>query len=142
MIEEIKKRPKAVVGVMVFRDGKVLIGKRRETASHGKGEYSFPGGHMESGEEFEEALRRETLEESGIKIKNIRFSCVANIKMYNVVLTGFIADWESEESKSFKEENIGEWQWCSLNNLPNPIFYPTEVLIDSYKTEKNYYDKE
>ena len=32
--------------------------------------YQFPGGHLENGETFEECLKREVLEETGIKITN------------------------------------------------------------------------
>jgi 8-oxo-dGTP diphosphatase len=147
MAEEKKKRPKAVVGVLIFKTGKVLIGKRRGTATHGSGEYSFPGGHIEDRESFEQSVLREISEEAGseIKIKNLKFQCIANIDKYKdhqVVLVGMTADWENGEPKSTPEENIGEWEWCDLNNLPSPLFYPTEILIDSYKTGKNYYDKE
>lgn len=145
MSEEKKKRPKACVGVMIFKDGKVLIGKRREMATHGKGEYSFPGGHMEANESFKESSEREVLEEAGIKIKNLKFQCLINIDKYKnhqAILAGMIAEWESNEPRSLQDEKIGEWNWCDLNNLPSPLFYPTEVLIDSYKTGKNYYDKE
>jgi len=144
MTDEIKNI-KPCVGVMVFKDGKILVGKRKATASHGAGEYSFPGGRMEFDESFEECIVRETLEESGIEIKNIKFQCVANINKYEifqVILIVFIADWESGEPKSFENEKIGDWNWCDLDNLPSPLFYPTKVIIDSYKTGKNFYDKE
>ncbi len=36
---------KVGVGVMVFKDGKVLMTKRQ--GSHGAGEHSFPGGHLD-----------------------------------------------------------------------------------------------
>jgi len=126
---------------MIFKEGKVLIGKRRKTTSHGVGEYSFTGGHMEFNESFEKSIKRETMEESGINIKNIRFSCIVNIAMYNVVLIGLIADWEKGEPRSLPEENIGGWEWYDLGNFPSPLFYPTEILIDSYKTGRNYYDE-
>lgn len=145
MSEEKKKRPKAVVGVMIFKEDKVLIGRRKDTASHGAGEYSFPGGHIEEAESFKEASEREIKEEAGIEIKNLKFLCVANfdkIKNFQGVLVGFIAEWESGEPKSFPEENIGDWNWYDLENLPSPLFEPTAILIDSYKTGKNYYDKE
>lgn len=142
MSEGKEKRPNAVMGVMIFKDEKILIGKRKNTASHGQGEYSFPGGHIEFGESFVDAIKRETLEESGVEIKNIKFLCIANISMYNKVLVGVTADWDKEEPVTLKEENIGDWQWYDINNLPSPLFYPTGVLIDSYKTGKNYYDKE
>lgn len=139
---EKQKRPQAVVGVMIFKDGKILIGKRKDTASHGKNEYSFPGGHMEFGESFLEAIKRETFEESGIEIKEIKFLCVANIIEYNKVLVGVLANWEKGELVTNIDENIGDWQWLDIDNLPEPLFYPTKVLIDSYKTGKNFYNKE
>jgi 8-oxo-dGTP diphosphatase len=142
-MEQENKGPKTAVGVIIFKEGKVLIGKRRETASHGSSEYCFPGGHMEANESFEECAKRETLEESGIEIKNLKFLCVANIdkfKNHQVVLIGMMADWGSKEPQSFPDENIGDWRWCDLDKLPSPLFYPTEIVIKSYKTGKNYFD--
>lgn len=143
MEEQKQKRPKACVGVMVWKDGKVLLGKRK--GSHGNGEYSFTGGHLEFGESFEECAKRETKEEAGIEIKNLKFLSVANILRHEGrqdVLVSFTADWESGDFINNPNEKIGEWSWYSLDELPKPLFYPTEVLIDSYKTGKNYYDKE
>lgn len=141
--KEDRKKIKACVGVMVFKDGKILMGKRR--GSHGNGEYSFTGGHLEYGESLEICVRRETEEESGIKIKNIKFLSVANILKHENrqdILVNFTADWESGQEISKSDEKIGDWGWYSLDNLPSPIFYPSQILIDSYKTGKNFYDKE
>ena len=142
-MQEKEKRPKACVGVMIFKDGKVLMGKRK--GSHGNGEYSFTGGHIEFKESFECCAKRETLEEAGIEIDNIKFLCIANIDRHESrqdMLLGLTADWESGEPRINEDEKIIDWDWYSLDNLPSPIFYPAEVLIDSYKTGKNYYDKE
>lgn len=141
MNEEKKKRPVATVAVVILKEGKVLIGKRKDTASHGKGEYSFPGGHIEFGESFEEAVKREAFEESGVEIKNIQFLSVVNVDLYNKVLIGVTADWDKGEIITRPEENIGDWQWLDVNDLPSPLFYPTEVLVDSYKSGQKYYDK-
>jgi 8-oxo-dGTP diphosphatase len=79
-MENKKQRPKVGIGVMVLKDGKVLLGKRK--GSHGIGEYSIPGGHLEHMESFEECAKRETLEETGIEVRNVRFVYLGNIKEY------------------------------------------------------------
>jgi len=138
-----QKRPKACVGVMIFKEGKVLMGKRR--GSHGHGEYSFAGGHIEFGESFEDCAKRETMEEAGIEIQNITFLCLANIQRHEGrqdMLLGVKTDWKSGEPKTDENEKIEDWDWYDLNNLPSPIFYPAEVIFDSYKSGKNYFDIE
>lgn len=98
-------RPRVGVGVMIFKNGKILLHKRR--GSHGEGEHSFPGGHLEYMESFEECARRETKEEAGIEIKNIRFQYLANVKEYtpkHYVHVGLVADWLSGEPKVMEPE--------------------------------------
>lgn len=58
---------KVGIGVMIWKDGKVLLGKRK--GSHGEGTYAFPGGHMEYMESFTDCVKRELEEECGLKIK-------------------------------------------------------------------------
>ncbi len=133
---------KVGIGVMIFKDGKVLLKKRK--VSHGTGEYSFPGGHLEYLESFEECARRETREESGIEIKNIRLNYLANIKIYNpkhYVDIGLIADWESGEPQVLEPEKNESWEWYDIDQLPEPLFQPCILALESYKTGKiNYYD--
>ena len=69
MKEEI---PRVGIGVMIFKDNKVLFGKRK--GSHGEGEYAFPGGHLDYMETIEDCAKRETFEETGIEIENISCS--------------------------------------------------------------------
>ena len=60
------QRPGVGVLVILKYNDKVLLGKRK--GSHGHGEWSFPGGHLELNEEIEECGKRELLEETGINI--------------------------------------------------------------------------
>jgi 8-oxo-dGTP diphosphatase len=55
---------KVVAGVLE-RNGSILIGQRKSTAKHAL-KWEFPGGKVEVGEAFEDALRRELREELGI----------------------------------------------------------------------------
>ena len=134
-------RPKVGIGVMILKDGKVLLGKRK--GSHGAGEYSWPGGHFEYMESFEQCAKREVMEETGMEIQNVRFLRLLNLKDYapkHYVDIGMIADWKSGEPKDIESEKIGEWQWYDMNNLPSPIFKGIDSYFEAYKTGKNYFD--
>jgi 8-oxo-dGTP diphosphatase len=117
------QRPKVGVGVMIWKDGKILLGKRK--GSHGDGEFSFPGGHLEYMESFADCARREVNEECGIEIENIRFQYLANVTKYipkHYVHIGLVADWKSGEQKILEPEKCKSWGWYNMDNLPHPMF--------------------
>ncbi len=120
---------KVGVGVMVFKDGKVLMGKRK--GKHGSGEYAWPGGHLEYMESFVDCAKREVFEECGIKIKNIRFLRLLNMKKYNkhYVDIAMVSEWESGELELKEPEKCEGWDWYEMNKLPQPVFAPIETFL-------------
>lgn len=60
----------AMKGLIVDSEGRVLI--IREAATYGdgtqRGRYHLPGGRLEPGENFEDGLRREIREETGLEV--------------------------------------------------------------------------
>ena len=129
------------VGVMIFKDGKVLLGKRK--GSHGAGEYSFTGGHLDYMESFEDCARRETKEEAGVEIENVSFQCLSNITAYapkHYVHIGLIADWKSGVPEVMEPEKCESWGWYSLDALPEPLFEVTKRSLEFYKTKVIYQD--
>ncbi len=134
-------RPKVGVGVMILKEGKVLLGKRK--GAHGGGEYAFPGGHLEYGESFESCAKRETLEECGVEVGDVRFQVLANVTKYapkHYVHIGVEADWMHGEPKVLEPEKSESWNWYDLDNLPEPMFEMCRLSIESHKTGRNYYD--
>ncbi len=145
MTNEQDQRPKVGVGVMIFKDGKVLMTKRK--GSHGAGEYSFPGGHLEYMESFEECATRETNEECGLEIKNLKFMYLTNVTKYapkHYVHVGMMAEWASGEPQIMEPEKAESWNWYDLNELPEdgPLFEFCKLAFDSYKTGRTYYSSE
>lgn len=131
---------KVGIGILVFKDGKVLLGKRKE--SHGKGEYASPGGHLEFGESVEECIKRECLEEAGIKIKNVKFLRFSNMRKYgkHYADIGLTADWESGEPKALEPHKMEKWDWYELNNLPKPLFGHITDSFEALNSGKNFFD--
>lgn len=135
-----KPRPKVGIGVLVFKKGQVLLGKRK--GSHGKGEYAFPGGHLEFGESIEECARRECKEEAGIEIKNVKFIRLSNLKKYDkhYVDIGIMAEWASGRPKRMEPGKSGNWDWYDMENLPRPLFGVIEQTLEALKTGRNFFD--
>ena len=136
-----KLRPVVGIGVMIIKDEKVLLGKRK--GSHGEGEYCFPGGHLEYMESFVGCVVREVREEAGIEISNVRFLRLYNEKEYvpkHYVNIAFVADWESGVAKVCEPDKLESWGWYDMDNLPVPLYATIPSLIESYKSGKNFYD--
>lgn len=124
---------------MIMKNGQVLLGQRKN--AHGAGEYSFAGGHLEYMESFEECAVRETKEECGLEITNIRFQLLANLKVYapkHYVHIGLVAEWLKGEPQVLEPDRMVDWQWYDLDNLPQPIFLGTKIIIDSFKSGQHY----
>jgi len=120
-------RPGTGVAVIIWKDDKFLVYQRH--GSHGDGTWSIPGGHIEIGEELEDAVRRETLEEVGVELDNIRFLAVTNDifpgdnKHY--VSVWFEADLSEGQTPVSKEpDKIGDIGWATFDTVPQPRFEP------------------
>lgn len=134
-------RPLVGIGIMILKEGNALVGKR--LSSHGTGEYSFPGGHLEYMEGFEECALREIAEECGVKVKNVRFLVLTNTRVYapkHYVHIGFVADWESGEPQVLEPDKCESWAWYPLDALPTPLFATIPDMLDAYRGGPYYRD--
>ena len=57
-----------VAAIILREDHAFLVEKRRDDDDSDPGFVAIPGGHVEAGESFDEALKREMKEELGIKV--------------------------------------------------------------------------
>jgi mutator protein MutT len=63
------EQPLTGVGAIIFRGAEVLLVKRGQAPS--RGEWSVPGGLVELGENLDQSIRREVMEEVGLEVKVI-----------------------------------------------------------------------
>ena len=131
MSENKIERPVVGVGVCIIRNAGVLLGKRK--SSHGEGCWSFPGGHLEINESWEQCAEREAFEETGIKIKNLRFAAVTNDifadEGRHYITIFILADHDSGEVILKEPDKCSGWKWFGWDNLPEPLFLPVRNLI-------------
>lgn len=123
--------PKIGIGVIVIKDEKILLGKRKN--SHGAGDWSFPGGHLEFKESWQDCAKREVLEETGITIKNIKFATATNDifeKENKHYVTIFMkAEYDSGQLQIMEPDKCDEWNWFDWQQLPGPLFVPIQNLL-------------
>ncbi|MCK4730720.1 MAG: NUDIX domain-containing protein [Candidatus Aenigmarchaeota archaeon] len=128
---DVKPKVGVGVGVIIIKDNKILLGRRKNAL--GAGTWQSPGGHLEFNETYEECAERETMEEAGIKIKNIRFFTATNDifdkdnKHYVTIF--MVSEYDSGEVKIMEPDRCENWNWFDWNNLPQPLFIPVQNLI-------------
>ena len=141
-----KKKVGAGLGVILEKDSMILLGLRHpdpdkaDSAFRSAGEWCLPGGKLDWGETFEEGAIREVKEETGIVIRNPQVISVHNFKNEHAhfMTVGLKADeWEGEASVMEPDE-ITEWKWFDINNLPKPFYFPSFGVIENFLQKKFY----
>jgi len=122
----------------VMRRGRVLLGRRR--GSHGEGHYAAPGGHIEFGESFEQAARREVREETGLEIADLKLLSVGNYVFKredgerHYIDVDFVCEAPAGEPQLAEPEKCDGWGWYDLDDLPRPLFVVTRRMIESLRS--------
>lgn len=125
-----KNIPRVGVGVLVIKNGLVLLGKRKN--AHGHNTWNFPGGHLEKNESWEDCARREVAEETGTTIKQIHFITATNdifVDEGKHYITIFMcAQHKAGVPKILEPNKCETWEWFSWDKFPQPLFLPIKNL--------------
>jgi 8-oxo-dGTP diphosphatase len=112
--------PTHVAAIAALRNGKLLMGKRRDN-----GKWNAPGGHVEKGESPLEAAHRELHEETGLKVGPgaMRFHGTTKVKDGKVHVHAFRAFVGGDEphAKNDPDKEMSEYRWVDPKNLPEDI---------------------
>ncbi len=143
-----KKIIGAGFGVILLDDNKILLGRRHvdpdkaDSAFRSAGEWCLPGGKLDWGESFEEGAIREVKEETGIDIEEPQVISVHNCRNEHAhfVTIGLIAKKWKGEAVVIEPDEITEWRWFSVDDLPYPRYFPSFEVIENY-LQKSFYIK-
>lgn len=137
----IGNKPLMLVGtsVIAFKDGMILLQKRADN-----GQWSYPGGCMEMGEDTEDSARREFKEETGLIAQELKlFGVFAGEKRHYTYPNGhevYIADvvytcTDYVDSGDTHDNEVLEVKWFPINELPLDLTSTTEDIIKKFISE-------
>lgn len=125
-------------GVIVHKDGKILLQKRADT-----GDWGYHGGAMEPGETFEEVVQRELFEETGLSVKaqdlqffglyagDFRYIDYPNgDRVYAPAVVFHAEDFEGELRA--QAEEVAELRWFDFEALPEAIFPANRPILEEF----------
>ncbi len=138
MKREYPSRPIVGVGGVVIRDNSVLLIRRgREPL---KGEWSIPGGMLELGESLTDGVKREILEETGLKVRPLEALTVFDRVQkngerirYHYVIVDYVCRPAGGRLKSGSD--VLDARWVERDELPRYKITPkaAAVIADAFK---------
>ena len=93
--------------------------------------YALVAGFNEIGESIEDTVRREVLEETGLRVRNLRFYRSQPWVFTDSLLMGFFADLEGSDTIRIQESELAEAGWFHRSEIPDdhsPISLTGEMI--------------
>ncbi|XLM19642.1 NAD(+) diphosphatase, partial [Chromobacterium piscinae] len=100
--------------VLVHRGRELLLARSPHFTP---GVYSALAGFVEPGETLEECVHRETWEEVGIKVKNLRYAFSQSWPFPHSLMLAFTAEYDSGDIRP-QEGEIEDAGWFDIDALP------------------------
>lgn len=100
--------------VLVHREGKILLARNVNARD---GLYACLAGFIEAGETAEHAVMREVMEETGLRIRNLRYFGSQSWPFPAQLMFAYTAEYESGEL-SLQADEIADAGWYDPLNLP------------------------
>ena len=108
-----KISPAVIVGV---RNGNRLLMSKYAGGTARR--YALIAGFAEIGETLEETVKREVMEEVGLKVKNIEYYKSQPWSLSSSLLMGFYCDLEGSDQIVLEEDELSEAEWFERDDIP------------------------
>lgn len=106
--------PAVIVGII---DGNRILVSKYAGREYKK--YALIAGFAEIGETIEETVKREVMEEVGLKVKNIRYYKSQPWGFTDTLLLGFFCDLDGDGTICLDEEELALAQWMEREDIPD-----------------------
>lgn len=115
--------------VAITNGDKVVMSRYRVSSNPYRG-YALIAGFVEIGETFEDTVRREVMEEVGLKVKNIRYYKSQPWAFSDTEMIGFFAELDGDDDTIvLQEDELSEAGWFTREGIPD------ETVMNSIGSE-------
>ena len=97
--------------------------------------YALVAGFNEIGESIEETVHREVLEETGVRVKNLKFYKSQPWVFTDTLLFGFYAELDGSDRVTVQESELSEATWVDRHDVPEDTtgFSLTAEMIEQFR---------
>ena len=103
-----------IITVVSRADGKILLAKHVQRNTN---IYACIAGFIEAGETVEHAVAREVMEETGLKVKNIRYYGSQSWPFPSQLMLGFTAEYDGGDIH-LQADELADAKWFDRNDCP------------------------
>ncbi|MGG4606346.1 NUDIX domain-containing protein [Paenalcaligenes sp. Me131] len=128
------KNIQAACGAVIINNNNILLLKRKKNPE--SNHWGIPGGKIDWMEKIEDAVTRETLEETGLQLTSLYL--LVNVNHFDSErnehwLAGvYLATSYLGEAHLQEPEKHAELGWFPLDNLPTPLTQATQQAVAAY----------
>ncbi len=92
--------------------------------------YALVAGFAEIGETIEDTARREVMEETGLKIKNLQYYKSQPWSFTDTLLMGFFAEVDGSRKITLQRSELSVGKWCTRDEIPedNGVSLTSEMM--------------
>ena len=131
--------PVPAANAAVMKEGKILL-TRRAANIREPGKWCIPGGHVEVGETWWDAMVREVFEEVGLKVKQASLLGLYSDPQLTITPQPYYGEFHGQfvvatflvtgfEGQVAPNEEVDEWGWFELKNLPSPMLRSHPIRV-------------
>lgn len=135
---------RVITNAVITNQGDVLIGKKEDDEEHPiGGEWHFPGGHLETDEEPEEAVEREVEEETDLEVD------------VHQIIDVYAFTWRDDDGEKVQvlyhcesgsrdarpEDDLQDVKWVSVDELEEKLSESHAENIEERERIQNFLEK-